>query len=232
MPRVPQRPAVKGSQKWLQRLVNRAPHLLDRALGGPLNFSATDKIEWLSPRADDAYAEYRDDAFLQRVGVQGVRTSLLAFWPAQGPQWDGLGRTSRGEPLLVEAKSHIPELLSPACRATGRSLGTIRVSLDRVKRAVGSRAAADWCEAYYQYTNRLAHLHYLRTLNRIPAFLIFVYFLNDSSMEGPATAEEWAGALRLAHAQLGVDRRRLERAFDGAVLDIFIDVRDIEAATT
>lgn len=145
MSRVPQKAANKGSQKWLQFLVNRAPHLLDRALAGPLNFSATDKIAWLSPKTDDGHAEYRDEAFLAKVGVQPGRTPLSGFWPPRGPQWDALGRTSRGEPLLVEAKAHIPELLSPACQATGRSLSVIRASLDRVKRAAGSRAAADWC---------------------------------------------------------------------------------------
>jgi hypothetical protein len=211
--------------------VNRAPHLLDHALAGPLNLSGLDKIEWLSPRADDGYAEYRDEASLVRVDVRARRTPLPSFWPAQGPQWDGLGRTSRGEPLLVEAKAHIPELLSPPCRATGRSLRVIRASLDRVKRAVGSRAAADWCTQYYQYTNRLAHLYFLRTLNQVPAYLVAVYFLNDAAMGGPRTAEEWAGALRLVHAQLGIDDRRVASVFGGAVIEVFIDTRDIEAAT-
>lgn len=84
---------------------------------------------------------------------------------------------------------------------------------------------------YYQYTNRLAHLYFLRTLNRIPAHLVFVYFLNDAEMGGPKTAEEWAGALRLVHAQLGIDDRRLEQTFGSAVIELFIDIADIEAAT-
>jgi len=100
-----------------------------------------------------------------------------------------------------------------------------------VKRAVGSRADADWCTTSYQYTNRLAHLHFLRTLNRIPAYLVFVYLVGDADMQGPKTAEEWAGALRLVHAQLGVDDARLARAFGGGVVEIFVDVADITAAT-
>src|SRR5687767_14622421 len=130
-----------------------------------------DKIVWLSPLASDAYAEYRDDVMLSKIGARPGAVPLSGFWPARGPQWDALGRTSRGEPLLVEAKAHIPELLSPRTRATGRSLSTIRAALARVKRAVGSRAEADWSTTYYQYTNRLAHLYLLRTLNRIPACL-------------------------------------------------------------
>ena len=230
MPRIRQKPANKGSQKWLQLLVNRAPHLLDRALAGPLNFTGSDKITWLSPRAEDDYAEYHDEAFLARIGVEPRSYPLSGFWPPRGPQWDALGRTSRNEPLLVEAKAHIPELLSPPCQAGGRSMSVIRASLDRVKRAVGSRGTADWCSTYYQYTNRLAHLYFLRTIHRIPAYLVSVYFLNDAAMAGPQAAEEWAGALRLVHAQLGIDRERLAKAFGSAVIDVFVDVRDIEAA--
>src|SRR5688572_19638636 len=151
MLRVPQKPAARGSQKWVQLLVNRAPHLLDRALGRELSLSTTDKIIWRSPLTDDSHAEYRDAAFMARVGAQPKRTALTAFWPARGPQWDALGRTGRGEPLLVEAKAHIPELLSPPCQAAGHSLSVIKASLDRVKRALGSRASADWCMTYYQY---------------------------------------------------------------------------------
>jgi hypothetical protein len=231
MSRVAQKTAARGSQKWLQLLVNQAPHLLDPALAHELNLAGTDTITWLSPKADDAHAEYRDEAFLTRLDVELERTPLSSFWPARGPQWDALGRTSRGEPLLVEAKAHIPELLSPACQATGKSLRTIRASLDRVKRAIGSRTAADWCGTYYQYTNRLAHLYLLRNLNHVPAYLVFVYLLNDTEMSGPRTPEEWAGALELVHAQLGIDDERLAKAFGSAVIELFIDVKDIEAAT-
>ncbi len=169
MSRVAQQQVSRGSQKWIQLLVNRAPHLLDRAVASHLSLQSTDKIVWLSPLTEDKLAEYRDESFLTKLQAPQLRTPLSAFWPRQGPQWDALGRTSRGEPLLVEAKAHVPELLSGSCRAAGRSLTTVRAALDRVKRAVGSRADADWCTTYYQYTNRLAHLSFLRTLNRIPA---------------------------------------------------------------
>jgi hypothetical protein len=174
---------------------------------------------------------------IPRRGVSGQGRSAAktdgsdGILAGAGPQWDALGRTSRGEPLLVEAKAHIPELLSPPCQAAGHSLSVIKASLDRVKRALGSRASADWCMTYYQYTNRLAHLYFLRTLNQVPAYLVFLYLIGDDDMHGPKTAEEWAGALRLVHAQLGIDDERLHKAFGGAVVEIFIDVADIKAAT-
>ena len=231
MSRVPQKSATRGSQKWIQLLVNRAPHLLGRAIAHHLSFSPTDKITWLSPLADDSYAEYRDQDALAKIQAPAPLAPLSTFWPAGGPQWDALGRTSRAEPLLIEAKAHIPELLSTPTQATGRSLATIRASLDGVKRFIGSRAAADWSGMYYQYTNRLAHLYFLRHLNRVSAYLVFVHLLNDADMRGPTTAEEWVGAIRLMHAHLGIDEARLAKAFGSAVVDVFVDVADIEAAT-
>jgi hypothetical protein len=41
--RVPQKRVLKGSQKWLQLVVNQAPHLLDRAIAARLNFSSSDR---------------------------------------------------------------------------------------------------------------------------------------------------------------------------------------------
>ena len=99
-----------------------------------------------------------------------------------------------------------------------------------MKTGCDARSASDWSRLCYQYTNRLAHLRFIRNLNRIPAYLIFVYFLNATDMGGPETAEEWAGAIRLMHAMLGIDERRLQILFNHAIVEVFIDVRDIEAA--
>lgn len=230
MPGIRQGSAQKGSQKWLQLVVNRAPHLLDQGIAQHLHFSGTDRVTWLSPLADDGYAEYRDDAFLAKLGVRADAVPLSRFWPSRGPRWDGLGRTSRGECLLVEAKAHIPELLSSATAASPRSRRQIRESLARVKTALRCRSTQDWSGTCYQYANRLAHLHFLRQLNKIPAYLVFVYFLNAEDVQGPKTAEEWAGALRLVHALLGIDEERLEKHSGNAIVDVFIDVKDVAAA--
>ena len=56
MPRKPQPPARRGSQKWLQRAVARAPGLLQP--------SGLPPLEWCSPLADDEFSEYGDAAFL------------------------------------------------------------------------------------------------------------------------------------------------------------------------
>lgn len=149
-------PAAKGSQHWLQHLVNNRPAALDQPLALALNLTQADKIYWHSPLRTDGYAEYRDGAFLSRLGVQLDVQPLASFWPARGPVWDGLATTSHRDLLLVEAKSHLAELRSPSTRATGVSRERIQASLTTTRRYLGVAPDVDWTSTYFQYTNRLA----------------------------------------------------------------------------
>jgi hypothetical protein len=79
MSRFPQKRAGRGSQKWIQLLVNQTPHLFDRAIARHLNFSGTDKITWLSPRGEDSYAEYRDQDALSKIQTRTDLAPLDAF---------------------------------------------------------------------------------------------------------------------------------------------------------
>jgi len=60
MPRIEQGPGVKGSQKWIQKLVNEKPDLLTSLIRTQLNLPDTDTISWLSPIEEDGYSEYQD----------------------------------------------------------------------------------------------------------------------------------------------------------------------------
>ncbi len=220
MPRIPQDPGVKGSQKWIQKLVNEKPDLFNSLIRTQLDLPDTDKITWLSPIAGDKYAEYQDQAFLALLGVTLTKVSLSDFWPSRGPVWDGLGKSETGEVFLVEAKSHISEVLSPKTGAGVKSLRKIKKSLDETKSFLNSNSEHDWTSTFYQYTNRLAHLYLLRALNKVPAYLVFVYFVNDKEMNGPKSIDEWNGALLLLTAYLGIGRHRLKKY----IADIFIDV--------
>ena len=115
MTRIVQEAGARGSLKWIQRAVNRHPELLD----GPIldKIGSSKQIRWLSPRLDDAYAEYRDGSFLELLGAGDLVPALADFWPQRGPQWDALGRTPDGDLLLVEAKAHIREMFSPPTQA-------------------------------------------------------------------------------------------------------------------
>jgi len=214
--------AQKGSQKWIQKLVNERPELLSSRIARELKLPDDDHVLWLSPLKSEGYAEYFDQASLDKLGVKLEKRPLRGFWPENGPHWDGLGKTVESEKLLlVEAKSHISELVSSA-RAGDDSLQKVRKSLDETKRFLNSNSNADWTVGFYQFVNRLAHLYLLRQ-NDLPAYLVFVYFLNDSEMSGPTTVDEWRGALNLLHAHLGLGRHKLRNY----ILDVFIDVSRI-----
>jgi hypothetical protein len=180
-------------------------------------------IKWLSPLKNDGYAEYRDKAFVELLGIDLPKCKLSEFWPRGGPQWDGLGRADDGTVFLVEAKAHISETISHLAAKSPISERKILASLQQTKDYLNVKTPNDWASPFYQYANRIAHLYLLRVLNGIPAYLVFVYFLKDEIMGGPKTEEEWIGALKLLHAYLGVGRNKLGRF----MIDVFIDVREL-----
>ena len=223
MARFPQPEAKKGSQKWLQKLVNDKPEILNSRIWSSLNFSEEEHIAWLSPLKSDDYAEYRDQAFLNFLDVKLEKVPLAQFWPRGGPQWDALGKSSSGKLLLVEAKSHISELISSLQAEDQGSIEKITTSLGETKRYLNSSAQVEWTRCFYQHANRLAHLYLLRK-NDLHAYLIFVYFLNDIEMKGPTSLAEWKGALRLLKSALGIGRHKLQKF----ITNVYVDVRALQ----
>jgi hypothetical protein len=177
-------------------------------------------ITWLSPLANDKYAEYRDAAFLERLDIGSLRPALESFWPSGGPQWDALGRAQTGEVVLVEAKAHIPELLSPATQATDDSLTLIKRSLSEAASALGASPGLDWALRFYQYTSRLAHAHFLHNMHGVRTRLVFLYILGDADVNGPEHRSEWETALIVLYEALGLRGKRLRFK-----VDAFIDIR-------
>lgn len=215
--------AEKGSQMWLQKLVNENLDTLNTLLTEKLDLSKDDEIHWLSPLEKDDFAEYYDKLFLEKLGLSALAPELGKFWPKGGPHWDGIGKSGSGKVFLVEAKSHIPELMSSLKATNPNSKRQIQESLNWTKRKLGSKTDFDWSETFYQYANRLAHTEFLRK-NHVPAYFVSVYFLNDSDMKGPRTADEWKGALRLLHRCLGLEEQVLSRL----VVELFIDVNRLK----
>jgi hypothetical protein len=218
--RFPQEEAPKGSQKWIQRLVNEKSVLLNSLITQNLDLSESTNIHWLSPLKSDDYSEYRDKAFLERLSINTDRVNLSGFWPKGGPQWDALGRSSYGKIFLVEAKSYIPELISNLKATNQGSSELIQKSLAETKARFGSKTDLDWTKTFYQYASRLAHLYLLRK-SRLQAYLIDVYFISDLEVEGPMTIDEWKGAIRLMNRCLGLREPLLKNL----IANLFIDVR-------
>ena len=231
MARYQQARATRGSQRWLQDLVNDCPELLDAAIQRESN-AISSPIRWVSPLADDGFKEYWDAGFLNRLDVSLDCVPLGEFWPPNGPHWDALGKTRDGQIILLEAKAHVEEMVGTPTGASPQSLKLIRESLETVKSHVKSRSPADWSTAFYQYNNRLAHLYLLRTLNKVDAFLVNLHFLNADEMASertvvPKTVDEWKAAITLQERFLGI---RPKHALSRYMIHAFVDTRDISRA--
>lgn len=224
MPRIEQEKARKGSQRWLQEAVTRQPTELAAVLLAALPKCRGRELTWLSPRADDDYAEYSDSSALDLAGLRDLpHRPLKEFWPARGPVWDGIARSEKGDVILIEAKAHIPEMVSPATGARGASLALIERSLRETRKALGSNSPNTWTGTFYQYANRLAFLHLLRDLNKLPVHLAFLYFTHAPDLPDAPGEAEWHGAIEIVHAYLGLGRHRLSPY----VGDAFFDANDV-----
>lgn len=219
MSRYPQNPGERGSLRWIQHFVNERPGELDEAIRSASGGGIETPIEWRSPLEDDDFAEYRDDAFLDRLGVTLTERSLDSFWPRGGPQWDALGVDAEGTAILVEAKANIPEVISSRTGAGPDSKETIDSALKEVADHLGVNGTCEWSGTFYQYANRLAHLYLLHELNGVDAWLVFVYFVGDSDVNGPDSEAEWRAAIEVLHGALGLKRHRLLNR----TVDVFVD---------
>ncbi len=217
MGRYPQKSNSHGSLKNLQVAINKKKKYLDceisKVVGKNMN------INWKSPLKSDDYAEYRDEDFLIKLGILN-KYPLSNFWPDKGPQWDALG-VSGDEIILVEAKANIPEMESPGTKAKTDSRRKIENSLNEVKKYLSVSDTIDWTGTFYQYVNRIAHLYYLREKNKVETLLLFIYFINDVSVNGPKTKDEWLQAIQTMECYLGLSKKHKLRNY---IYDIFIDV--------
>jgi hypothetical protein len=193
MGKIKQAKGSKGSLKWIQYIVNSRPDVLNNPINDFLGYDISRPIEWLSPKAGDDYSEYRDQAFLDLLGINLYKTRLKDFWPKRGPQWDALGRIGDRAYFLFEAKGHISELVSSSQAKLPASKSLINKSLNETKKYLKLNPYTDLSKGFYQYWNRLAHHYLLRKLNGIPVYLVFVYFINDHT-HIPTSREEWEGA--------------------------------------
>ncbi len=210
MTRVVQKRGERGSLKWLQIAVAEHRHVLEEPIRS--TFSDIGPIEWLSPLATDEFAEYRDAAFLERLGLPEAADALQVFWPRRGPQWDALA-CSGDVKFLFEAKAHLPEAFSAPSQASNPdSVELIRSSLSQAIEFLSANPIAPWDRAFYQYANRIAHLFFLRQIVKVDARMVFIDFVGDAEMGGPEHPAAWEGAYAIIDHVLGLRRRhRLSR---------------------
>jgi len=226
MTRVIQKSNSHGSLKDIQLLVNKNVQMINNSIKKSIKDLSKDEIIWISPLEEDDYAEYRDNEFLIKIGLDPNEIKLENFWPTRGPQWDALAKTNNGKIIIVEAKANIPELVSPATGAKKKSKCLIDYSLNETKHYLNITNDIDWSGKFFQYTNRLAHLYFLREKCNKEAYLINIYFVGDQTVSGPKSKLEWDGALKLMKVYLGVSRHKLKKY----MADIFININDMKTS--
>ena len=215
---------VEGSRKWIRSAVNQHSKLFGEKIREALDLESHTAIEWFSPLASETYKEYEIGTFLEKLKIPLPKRRLADFWPDRGPQWDALGKTDDGQILLVEAKAHVSEIVSPGTGASDQSRRRIEQSLNETKKFMDVDQSIPWSGRLYQYANRLAYLYFLRQVNEIPAHLVFVYFFGDKEMHGPETEEEWKAAICVAEEVLGIGRRHPLSKY---VHEVFVHVREM-----
>jgi len=178
MSRIEQPSDGHGSLKDTQLLINEYPKIINNQIKLAFPDLKNDSINWNSPLKNDGYAEYRDNEFIKLMGLNETEINLADFWPLKGPQWDALASTTNNNIILVEAKANIPEMVSPPTGAGEKSKTLIDKSLLKVKEYLGSKNINDWAGTFYQCTNRLAHLYFLREMCNKPAYLINIFFIS------------------------------------------------------
>jgi len=214
----------KGSLKWIQRLINEKSHLIDEHISRQLSLSSGSKIEWVSP-VRQKFTEYRDADFLKAVSHPELIEKLKAFWPKNGPQWDALGVASDGTVILVEAKAHIAEVLTNSGAKDPGSINMIESAFKKVQEDLKINTSYPWSAPFYQYANRIAHLHFLHNMHGIQAALVFVHFLGDEEMDGPRTKTEWQQVNGKVREYLGLTKSSILNR----VVDAFIDITILRA---
>jgi hypothetical protein len=100
------------------------------------------------------------------------------------------------------------------------SINLIESSLARTKRELGVRTKNPWTTPFYQYANRIAHLHFLNNLNGIKSYLVFVNFVGDKEMGGPKSELEWLGVKNLIHSYLGIGKINLKPFMADTCIDV------------
>lgn len=223
MARIKQNSNEHGSLKDIQILINKNTSLIDAEIRRSFKGLSKREIIWTSPIGSDDFAEYRDSDFIKKVGLDPAEIKLNKFWPAGGAQWDALAKTKEGDIIIVEAKANIPEIVSSATKAGGISKKLIDQSLLETKDYLNTKNNIDWSGKFFQYTNRIAHLYFLREKCNKNAYLINVYFIGDKSVNGPESIFEWKGALTVLRKYLGLTRHKLSKY----MADIFIDINNL-----
>lgn len=218
-----------GSECHLLRWMGRHRHAFDAKVMESVR-AENGTIHWLDFAFDSK--ELWPDS--EPIGLRGLQLDpkIVELWSGYWPQsgntmnWDSVGWLHRPnqspELLLVEAKAHTGELFSDCSARSSESITMINAALDLTKQRLGSKADCDWKTKYYQHTNRLVVLDFLRK-NGVIAHLICIYFVGDKQPGAncPTTIAQWMEVIGTRDRYLGLDRRHY---LEDRVQSVFLSV--------
>ncbi len=204
------RKEMRGSKEAIQVLANERTEVFEAAIEG--------RIRWLSPLKADKYHEYCN-SFPELDLPADWR---INFWPKRGPHWDGLAiDETRGEYLLIEAKSHISEIFESGSRADDENARKqISSTLETLAKKLHAPYWKEfWEGSLYQTANRLAFLDHLNANTkhwRGKIKLVYLIILNDPIAKEQAICgvnedeNSWLTAIYMAlHKMLAIPKRNV-----------------------
>lgn len=229
-----QPPAIAESRKWTQMLINQHEDQMNTLIKEKIHVDESEKIQWLSPLASDHYSEYFGQGYLDLLGLE-TQEKLSDFIPRLHFPWSAIGRSSSGKIILVDAKSKIDEFVSYGANLDRweDSKELILKSLNSTKKYFMYGGTGDWLNRFHQYSLRLMNLYWLKVVNELDVYVVFLNYLNDE--KGVATVDEWEASYDLVHSYFGLNswgRHRLEKFAPRIYIDInnLTDKKDIHTS--
>lgn len=220
-----------GSECHLLRWMGRHRIAFDAAIGAILG--TTDRpVHWLDT-AFDAKKTWPDAELkgLDFIADEDVRADWANWWPGTGnsQNWDAVGCwdkvMSDKRLVLVEAKAHIGEINSRCNAKVNGGRPTIERLLQETAKDLRATYTPAWMNRCYQYANRLAVRHFLRSKGYEP-HLLMIYFVGDRqfpSNKAPQTPQGWVTALDNHKQELGL------AALPADVHELFLHVHEATA---
>jgi hypothetical protein len=164
---------------------------------------------------------------------KSLRDDWAKYWPQTGniQNWDAIAEINgkdTDEYIFIEAKAHLGELQS-SCGASTTSKTQIENAFEETIKYFGLKKAkaTDWMSPYYQFSNRLAFLHFLLK-NQIKAQLLFIYFYGEDPLNFngnvicPQDKNGWETDLSNMYSHLGIDENKIEKIFFNRVHKVFL----------
>lgn len=221
-----------GSEWHLRSLLSTKPENVSSAILSELavlGVPSASEVVWESSYLKVGEPELCGLEFLDPSSP--ARQEWRNWWPQTGNvhNWDAVGTVRHnGHPrecLLVEAKANLQEVRSNCGAEEHGGLPKIRGRLRETQLAVGLKPERDWTKGHYQYANRLALLHFLRS-QAVPARLVFIYFCGDYGDDRrncPRSRDGWKPTLAAMKEHLGL---RGESELEQHVHEVFITVEN------